>query len=69
MGRDQLNRLMDAHSDSKLYKQELDLVKEAEVAEAIHSGEWNIYLSHKVNLVSDISFTNEIYATIRITQI
>ena len=43
MGRDPLNGLIDTYNDSKTYKLDLDLVKEAEVAEAIHSGEWTVY--------------------------
>ena len=39
VGCDQLNRLTDTHRADKLFKQDLDQVKEVEVAEAFHAGE------------------------------
>ena len=47
-GRDQMNRLIASHNDSQSYKLDQDLVKEAEVAEYIHTGEWTVHQSYKV---------------------
>ena len=58
-----MNPLIEAHNDSKAYRLDLDLVKEAEVAESIHTGEWIVHQSYKVPQTFSSPITKSLYIT------
>ena len=47
--RDQLHKLKVTYQADKDFKIESDFIKEAEIADAILTGEWRLYMEHKVS--------------------